>query len=413
MHTPHTLKRIERCSSVAISILAAILLGCAGPSNSGGVSTPRQEDGQEMVVGGPFENREFFHIGMPERIASVDTSPGWEQTGQKLLITGRILAPDGRTPAPGVILYYYHTDVHGHYTDGPDLDPRVKRHGHIRGWVRSDAEGRYAIHTVRPAPYPGGSDPAHIHPALLEPGIEVPYYIDEFVFDDDPLLTKEKRRAMEDRGGSGILRVLVQGDLQIAEHDIVLGLNIPGHPAASATAGRSGRAIGEDQPSFIPFHAWGPDRGSRACPVCKYGRYHGIIYFVGDDPDMAEVEQWLTFLEGQSVQRDKYLKAYFVLGDAKDYDPAERRRALGSIGKRLGLERIALTFVPSLTDSESEVDLNRLDGNIGNRFVIFRNGTIVDMFADLPPDPGSFARITDALDRTRSEYFDLPGIKHE
>ena len=72
--------------------------------------------------------------------------------------------------------------------------------------------------------------PAHIHPAIKEPNIDKEYYIDEFVFDDDKLLTGEKRRAMENRGGSGILKVLVSGDLQIAEHNIVLGLNIPNYP---------------------------------------------------------------------------------------------------------------------------------------------------------------------------------------
>ena len=31
--------------------------------------------------------------------------------------------------------------------------------------------------------------------------------MDEFVFDDDPLLTKEKRARLEGRGGSGVMKV--------------------------------------------------------------------------------------------------------------------------------------------------------------------------------------------------------------
>ena len=54
--------------------------------------------------------------------------------------------------------------------------------------------------------------------------------IDEFVFDDDILLTEEKRKKLENRGGSGILKVLNKGDLQIAAHNIILGLNIPNYP---------------------------------------------------------------------------------------------------------------------------------------------------------------------------------------
>lgn len=181
-------------------------------------------------VGGPFENGDFYRIGMPDQIASVDTSPGWDQAGQKLLVQGTIYNKDGRTPAPGVILYYHHTDIQGLYPNRQDLDPRVVRHGYIRGWVRSDAQGHYAIYTVRPAPYPGTDMPAHIHPSITEPDIDHAYYIDEFVFDDDPLLTAAKRNALENRGGSGILRVVQRGDLHVANHDIILGMNIPDYP---------------------------------------------------------------------------------------------------------------------------------------------------------------------------------------
>jgi protocatechuate 3,4-dioxygenase, beta subunit len=389
------------------------MISCTGGSDAGQVFVRTLDTISQQPVGGRFENSEYTFIGMPAEIASMDTSPGIGQEGQKLLITGHILAPDGRTPVPDVVLYYYHTDVSGRYADKPGLDPRVKRHGYIRGWVKSDPQGRYAIYTVRPAPYPGGKDPAHIHPAIKEPGIGMPYYIDEFVFDDDPLLTKAKRTSMENRGGSGILRLLVKGDLQVAEHDIILGLNIPNYPTAASRSPKFGLAIGEDQPSFIPFHAWGPDRGSRACPVCKYGRYHGILYFVGDHPDMAQVKKWLAFLEAESMRRGKYLKAYFVLGNSIDFDPNVRRQELESIGLELGLERIALTFVPSLSDQGTEVHLNRLHNGLDNAFVLFRNGTIVDSFANLPPTTDSFERITSALDHTRSEYFELPRVLHD
>jgi protocatechuate 3,4-dioxygenase, beta subunit len=185
------------------------------------------------IVGGPFENGDFIYVGMPEHIAATDTSPAWDLPGQKLLIEGTIYRRDGRTPAPGVVLYYYHTDTSGHYADRDGLDRRVVRHGYIRGWVQSGPDGRYAIYTVRPAPYPNSNLPAHIHPAIKEPGLNE-YYIDEFVFDDDLRLTAQKREALENRGGSGILRLERRGDLQIAEHDIVLGLNIPDYPEAAA-----------------------------------------------------------------------------------------------------------------------------------------------------------------------------------
>jgi protocatechuate 3,4-dioxygenase beta subunit len=208
-----------------------LLISCHGQNihSSGKINSPEGSP----VVGGAFENGEFMYIGMPDVINEVDTSAGWSQDGQKLLITGTIFKTDGITPAPDVILYYYHTDVNGYYSDKAQLDKRVLRHGYIRGWVKSDDNGKYAIYTVRPGSYPNTDFEAHIHPTIKEPGINNEYYIDEYVFDDDPLLTLEKRKLLPNRGGSGILKVVQQGNLQLATRDIILGLNIPNYPIES------------------------------------------------------------------------------------------------------------------------------------------------------------------------------------
>ena len=203
-------------------LIALNFFNCHGQSDE-------QNNHSNKIVGGSFETGDFIYIGMPEKINSIDTSAGWNQNGQKLLITGTIFKRDGKTPAPGVVLYYYHTDVNGYYADKEGLDRRVVRHGYIRGWVKSDKNGKYSIYTVRPAPYPNSNFSAHIHPTIKEPGINE-YYIDEFVFDDDILLTPENRNSLPNRGGSGILKLIKKGDLQIAEHNIILGLNIPNYP---------------------------------------------------------------------------------------------------------------------------------------------------------------------------------------
>ncbi len=91
---------------------------------------------------------------MPANIKSVDTSAGWAQRGPQHLITETIYKLDGKTPAPGVIFYYYHTDINGVYANKQGLDPSVVRQSYIRGWVKSDTNGKYAIYTVRPAPIP-------------------------------------------------------------------------------------------------------------------------------------------------------------------------------------------------------------------------------------------------------------------
>jgi protocatechuate 3,4-dioxygenase beta subunit len=50
------------------------------------------------------------------------------------------------------------------------------------------------------------------------------------VFDDDKLLTQEIRRNFRKLGGDGVLKPAVAGNLQTAQHNIILGLNIPNYP---------------------------------------------------------------------------------------------------------------------------------------------------------------------------------------
>jgi protocatechuate 3,4-dioxygenase, beta subunit len=402
------MKQIFKISSFLL--LFSILISCQGQSPSQ-QTTPVKTKGK--LVGGGCDGCELMYVGVPTNINATDTSAGWTEKGQKLLVTGTVFKIDGKTPASDVIIYYWQTDDNGYYSPRKDMDENAKRHGHIRGWVKTDKNGKYALYTVKPAPYPNDNIPAHIHTSIKEPNIENEYYIDEFVFDDDKLLTSEKRKALENRGGSGILRVLLKDDLQIAEHNIILGLNIPNYPVTNKSAKQSGLQIGEDNPSFVPFHAFGPDKGTRTCPVCKYGRFHGIVYFVGNNPDWNEIKKWLTFLEQESTKRSKYLKAYFVYGNEKGYNKDARQKELEEIGKSLSLKNIALTFVPSMNDSESEVNLNKINPNVLNTFVIYRHRTIIDKFIDLPATEENFKAISTVLDKTKSEYFNLSEPKHD
>jgi protocatechuate 3,4-dioxygenase beta subunit len=48
------------------------------------------------------------------------------------------------------------------------------------------------------------------------------------MFDDDPLLTKEKRAMPKGRGGSGIIKLAKDADgMWTGTRDIILGRNIP------------------------------------------------------------------------------------------------------------------------------------------------------------------------------------------
>jgi protocatechuate 3,4-dioxygenase beta subunit len=210
-------------------ICGAAVTACSGqiPKELNRQTSPANKN---KIVGGVCDGCELMYVGMPNNIKSISYSPGWTGKGQKLLLTGTVYKLDGKTPAPNVIIYYWQTDEKGYYSPRKGMDKKAEKHGYIRGWVKTNDKGKYSIYTIRPAPYPNRDSHAHIHTSIKEPNVGNEYYIDEFVFDDDKFLTDKKRREAENRGGSGILKVSISGNLQIAEHNIILGLNIPDYP---------------------------------------------------------------------------------------------------------------------------------------------------------------------------------------
>lgn len=182
----------------------------------------------DRVVGSDCEDCELMFEGMPKDISWQTTIAGPDEPGEPMIIRGVIYKSDGKTAAPGVILYVYHTDNKGLYSPAPK-QTTAKRHGHLRGWVKTDEQGRYEFKTIRPASYPNSRNPQHIHPIVKEPGTSL-YWIDEFLFADDPVLTESEKSHQQKRGGSGIVS-LTKNDkgIWMGTRDIILGMNIPNY----------------------------------------------------------------------------------------------------------------------------------------------------------------------------------------
>jgi protocatechuate 3,4-dioxygenase beta subunit len=181
----------------------------------------------QTLVGG-CDGCDMMFQGMPQNLTWKTKISSEADNGEPLIMSGTIFKPDGKTPAPGVILYVYHTDNKGIYAPAAgQVD--AKRHGHLRGWMKTDAQGKYEFTTIRPASYPNTRITQHIHPIIQEPSSKY-YYIDEYLFTDDPFLTESEKARQEKRGGSGILTLKknAQG-VWIGKRDIVLGQNIPGY----------------------------------------------------------------------------------------------------------------------------------------------------------------------------------------
>ena len=94
----------------------------------------------------------------PSTVSSVGTIADANEPGERLEISGQVFSPDGVTPAANVIVYAYQTDATGEYHNDPKT--HVAR---LHGWAKTDAQGRYTFHTIKPASYPRMTIPAHVH----------------------------------------------------------------------------------------------------------------------------------------------------------------------------------------------------------------------------------------------------------
>jgi protocatechuate 3,4-dioxygenase beta subunit len=185
---------------------------------------------KERVVGLPCEGCPDVFLGIPDSLPSLSRIAPASEPGEPMRIEGTAFRINGTT-APGVVVYAYHTDARGVYPE--DVRPGGKpgsRHGRIRGWVRTDADGRYRFDTIRPAGYPGTRAPQHVHMHIIEPG-RCTYYIDDILFEDDPRLSKEQAQQMSrGRGGSGLVKPARDSSgVWVVTRDIRLGKNIPGY----------------------------------------------------------------------------------------------------------------------------------------------------------------------------------------
>lgn len=182
---------------------------------------------REPIVGGPCEGCEAVFVGIPAKLASVARIGPANEPGEPLRIEGIVQDGKGK-PIAGVVIYAYQTNARGLYPSGP------VRHGALRGWVISDASGRYIFDTIRPGGYPNTTIPQHVHMHVIEPG-RCTYYIDDVLFDDDPRLTAAQRRQMDQgRGGSGI--VVPKKDATgrwLVTRNVILGAGVSGYPCRS------------------------------------------------------------------------------------------------------------------------------------------------------------------------------------
>ena len=85
--------------------------------------------------------------------------PGFTGKGLPLKITGTVYQPDGKTPAPNVILYFYQTDHQGIYSPVKGATGWARKHGAIREWLKQVQMDSIRCIPENPVPTPVARSP--------------------------------------------------------------------------------------------------------------------------------------------------------------------------------------------------------------------------------------------------------------
>jgi catechol 1,2-dioxygenase len=174
----------------------------------------------------------FFQPGSAQSASATIELAKTSEAGEHIVITGRILAPDCKTPIAGAMVDVWQCNAKGAYDIAHPDEKITPANYNLRGQTKTNDKGEFVLKTVRPGRYnippglpgleknAGQLRPAHIHLTVIHP-IFVPlttqlYFKGDSQLKGDPW-AKHSKMLVDMKGKQGAI------DLVLAAGPIAAG----------------------------------------------------------------------------------------------------------------------------------------------------------------------------------------------
>jgi protocatechuate 3,4-dioxygenase, beta subunit len=162
----------------------------------------------------------------------------------------------------------------------------------------------------------------------------------------------------------------------------------------------SGPSVGGDCPAFDPKHVSGPDKGTSACPMCKYGNQQGIMIWMNSDA-WDNMAQACARLEAEIEKKGlKRMRVFLVYMNPEELLKEDVEKLLSAFADQHRLKKLAVTYIPKPTDQKTAglYTINP-DKAVRNTVIVYKNRGVFEKFINFNADDTTMQKLIVAVER--------------
>jgi protocatechuate 3,4-dioxygenase beta subunit len=133
------------------------------------------------------------------------------------------------------------------------------------------------------------------------------------------------------------------------------------------------------------------------------------VVFLNTENDWENVAAICKRLEEESIKRKaQRFKAYLVYTNPSKLSVKEIESKLEKFANGLSIENMAITYVPSIDDKKTEMNLNKINPKTRNTIIVYNRRVVFDKYIDFIPTEKNFNSLFNSVEEAGKSKVKLP-----